>query len=176
MADDQRYCLSCGERRGDPRVPLTGRRPAPEPALPAAGVPPAAEAPRSGTPLWIATVGVLLLAMGVGVMIGRSGADPAPARPSAPITVTVPGTAGAAPAPAVATPTPAAPAGGKKAGKSSGGAAKTSKQQLQQLDNLTPEQYRKKSKSLPKTVGTEGKAPPKDNKPAGGGTGFQEIG
>ncbi|MEA2221441.1 MAG: hypothetical protein QOJ35_4067, partial [Solirubrobacteraceae bacterium] len=33
-----------------------------------------------------------------------------------------------------------------------------------------------KSKKAPKTVGTGGTPPPKDNKPAAGGSGFQEIG
>jgi hypothetical protein len=32
------------------------------------------------------------------------------------------------------------------------------------------------SKKQPKTLGTGGKPPPKDNKPAAGGGGFQEIG
>jgi hypothetical protein len=36
--------------------------------------------------------------------------------------------------------------------------------------------YQKKSQKLPKEVGTSGKAPPKDDKPAGGGTDFQDIG
>jgi hypothetical protein len=90
VATDQRYCLHCGARltpmssvlREGPRggeqggVPPTGRGMAPAsppPAL-ASGVPgsPAALDTRSPTLNTIAGVGVLLLAMGVGVLIGRS--------------------------------------------------------------------------------------------------------
>lgn len=37
-------------------------------------------------------------------------------------------------------------------------------------EGLTPEEFRKKSKKLPKTTGTGGKPPPKDNKAPGGGS------
>jgi hypothetical protein len=92
LAADQRYCLECGERR----VPMSsfllaatgaqhsaGAQPAaPPPASPP--VPPVATAGsasgRSGTLNTIAFIGVLLLAMGVGVLIGRAGkSKPAPA-------------------------------------------------------------------------------------------------
>jgi hypothetical protein len=175
MADDQRYCLVCGERRGDPRVPLVRDAP----PVPAAAVPPAAVVPppRSAAPLWVGAVAVLLIAMGVGVLIGRSGHETVtPARSAAPITVKVPA-AGAA-APAAAKPVKKAAATKKKAAKQAkqAPAATVDKQQLQELDKLSPEQYQKKSKALPKTLGTGGKAPPKDSKPAGGGSGFEEIG
>jgi hypothetical protein len=77
LATDQRYCLECGQRRGDPRLPFMDavvvmdavNRPAPAPAAPAkrsrAGVSPNAAL--------IAGVGTLLLALGIGVLIGRSG-------------------------------------------------------------------------------------------------------
>jgi hypothetical protein len=51
-----------------------------------------------------------------------------------------------------------------------------SKKQLEDLNNLSPEEYQKKSQKLPKTIGTPGKPPPKDNKPAGGGSDSIEIG
>jgi hypothetical protein len=72
LAHDQRYCVECGERRGASRFPA---------GEPAAEVPPrrtrAARPPRgqrmsSGTTL-VAGVGVLLLAIGLGVLIGRLG-------------------------------------------------------------------------------------------------------
>ena len=47
---------------------------------------------------------------------------------------------------------------------------------LKDLNSSSGADYQKKSQKLPKQVGTRGKPPPKDNKPAGGGTGFQEIG
>lgn len=88
---DQRYCLECGERRLPMSGFLMGGGPAgaaPEPARAAA--PPAAlvaaggGGPRGGNALnIIAGVGVLMLAMGVGVLIGRAGSakpNPAPAQ------------------------------------------------------------------------------------------------
>lgn len=78
MAADQRYCLECGERRatvsdflraGPPRAATP---PAP-PGMPPPGASADGAGPRSSTLSLIAGVGVLLLAMGVGVLIGRSG-------------------------------------------------------------------------------------------------------
>lgn len=98
MAADQRYCLECGE----PRVPrssflLAGPPPA-APAQPPASPPstppggsgtPSAGAPasRNNTLTVIAGVGVLLLAMGVGVLIGRSGDSKQSAAPAQVISV-----------------------------------------------------------------------------------------
>lgn len=76
VASDQRYCLACGHRRGDPRLPFMDavvfmdamNRP-PE----TAGAP--KKQPRKISPnaALIAGVGTLLLALGIGVLIGRSG-------------------------------------------------------------------------------------------------------
>lgn len=78
MASDQRYCLECGQRRGDPRLPFMDAvvlmdavkrsRQAPPPPPPKrrrSGVSPNAAL--------IAGIGTLLLALGIGVLIGRSG-------------------------------------------------------------------------------------------------------
>lgn len=76
LASDQRYCVQCGERRGKPRFPVTASSPgAPEPAL----APVAQREPRhrrvpSGATL-VAGIATLLLAMGVGVEIGKSGSN-----------------------------------------------------------------------------------------------------
>lgn len=95
MAADQRYCLDCGRRRGEPRLPLMDGRGAAEPAPAAAASPahvyspPTAAGPR---PRWAASVslilgvGVLLLAMGVGVLIGNNGNGDA-ARTQAPVII-----------------------------------------------------------------------------------------
>jgi hypothetical protein len=100
LAGDQRYCLECGERRAPVSSLALGAAPAgetlaPAPATPARppDLPPAGE-PRqtANTPAVIAGVGVLLLAMGVGVLIGRSG-NGKPAAAAAPQVVTVSGTA-----------------------------------------------------------------------------------
>jgi hypothetical protein len=77
LAADQRYCLECGHRRGDPRLPFMDavvlmdavKRPHQAP-------PPPAKKRRSGispNAALIAGVGTLLLALGIGVLIGRSG-------------------------------------------------------------------------------------------------------
>jgi hypothetical protein len=100
LADDQRYCLECGERiapissvlLGGPS-PGSNAQPAPlgpsAPGPPAAGhLPPDASGSRSGnTVTVIAGVGVLLLAMGVGVLIGRSGGSKQGAAPAQVISV-----------------------------------------------------------------------------------------
>jgi hypothetical protein len=107
LAPDQRYCLECGVRC----VPMssvlqseapTGQEPKaaapPVPSAPiAAGALPGGGAPqRNGTLTVIAGVGVLLLAMGVGVLIGRSGSSKPGAAPTQVITVAAPTSAGTA--------------------------------------------------------------------------------
>jgi hypothetical protein len=79
MAPDQRYCLACGSRRGDPRLPFMDavvfmeamRRPQ------TAGVATSAPAKKSSrispNASLVAGVATLILAIGVGVLIGRSG-------------------------------------------------------------------------------------------------------
>jgi hypothetical protein len=95
LAPDQRYCLTCGERCREPRVPR------PEPA--SVAPPPAARRrrrPRPSTGLTlIAGVATLLLAMGVGVLVGRSGDDTGLRTPPAAAVqvVTVPGAGAATP-------------------------------------------------------------------------------
>jgi hypothetical protein len=121
LAEDQRYCLQCGERttpinsavagpsraldsRADTRVNGPGSpsalapSAAPPPSLP--GAPGGEEAPGRGNAVTvIAGVGVLLLAMGIGVLIGRSGgAKPSGAAAAQVITVSTAPTAGATPA------------------------------------------------------------------------------
>ncbi len=80
MAADQRYCLECGHRRGDPRLPFmdavtfmdAARHPGGAAAPPPP--PPHKRKPRlSANASLIAGVGTLVLAIGVGVLIGRSG-------------------------------------------------------------------------------------------------------
>jgi hypothetical protein len=178
MGGDQRYCLNCGQRRGAPRVPF----PPTVPTETVTEVAPAAASPRhTSATIWVTAVGVLLLAMGVGVLIGKSGSDDTtqPVRAAAPITVTVPGGTGTAAA--AATTTAKSKGKGKSSSKSKKAKASATPdpadtQKIQQLDNLSPSDYAKKSKALPNTVGTTGKAPPKDNKAAGGGSDFEEIG
>jgi hypothetical protein len=81
MAADQRYCLECGVRRGDPRLPfmdavvfmdaikhpVAGTQPSPSPP------PPERRSRMTANASLIAGVATLVLAIGVGVMIGQSG-------------------------------------------------------------------------------------------------------
>jgi len=137
LAPDQRYCLSCGERRGEPRLPvMTGRPPLEPPAPPR----PAARSPRgsSGATL-IAGVGTLVLALGVGVLIGQSGDTSNGSAKSPPFQVVTVAGGGAVAGASSATPAAAAAAGagaakgagstaaaakGKGSGSSSSSAAK----------------------------------------------------
>ncbi|MBJ7347126.1 MAG: TraR/DksA C4-type zinc finger protein [Thermoleophilaceae bacterium] len=82
VAPDQRYCVDCGERIGDPRLPVMDGRSAVQPVQqPALTYPPLAYGPPLAPPkskwasgiVLLSTIGVLLLAMGVGVMIGDRG-------------------------------------------------------------------------------------------------------
>src|SRR4051794_2426555 len=74
LAPDQRYCLRCGQRRGSAGLPLATT--SAEPSVPVA-------VPKRGhntvNTTLIAGVGTLLLAMGVGVIIGRASQKTAPA-------------------------------------------------------------------------------------------------
>ncbi len=71
LASDQRYCLNCGQRRGKPRFPV-GSVTAPAQAEPPK---PTRSAPRvSHNTTLVAGLATLLLAMGVGVLIGKGNA------------------------------------------------------------------------------------------------------
>jgi len=130
LASDQRYCVQCGERRGKARFPVTAPSPAPANAQAAAPAQPPEQRQRrvpSGATL-VAGIATLLLAMGVGVEIGRSGSNNASnQRASQPAVqvVTVAGGGGSAAAattPTTATHTAAATAS-KKGAKTTTAAA-----------------------------------------------------
>jgi hypothetical protein len=121
LAENQRYCLQCGERAtpissvlaGPPPALVSGAQangpgsapPAPmppgaaPPSLP--GVPGTGEALGRGNAVTvIAGVGVLLLAMGIGVLIGRSGGAKSSGAAAAPQVITVSSTPSAGTTPA----------------------------------------------------------------------------
>jgi hypothetical protein len=97
LAEDQRYCLECGERRTPMSSVLLGGPPSvaaarPEqtpPRQPGSGSasPPVERPARGNAVTVIAGVGVLLLAMGVGVLIGRSGGSKQALAPAQTISV-----------------------------------------------------------------------------------------
>jgi hypothetical protein len=269
LADDQRYCLECGEPRPGAGRPLPAglrRSAAPEPG---SLVPPAR--PVGGSlAVWLAGLACLLLAVGVGVLIGRSGGEHVSAAP-----ITISGAAAGATSdgaiPSAAAPvsfrsdwpagrcgwtvalqtlpkdgTDAAAVARAKTAASSRGAADVGALDSDAYRSLTAGSYVdysgffgaradataararlaktfgdarvvqvsdaaatsagpaptaakakakaakpgggtrasggsgggsafEQSKKLPKTLGTGGKPPPKDTKPAAGGSGFQEI-
>jgi hypothetical protein len=111
MAADQRYCVECGHRRGPPRVPQLDAI-----AQRAAETAPSRRPHRgprvSANTTLLAGIGTLLLALGVGVLIGRSGnGSSAKAPPAQVVTVAGGGTAGTA----STTPTASQPATTKAA-------------------------------------------------------------
>ena len=84
MAADQRYCLNCGHRRGEPRLPFMDAVVFMESMGPGGGPgatpPPPPSEPKPSNRMnanaaLIAGVATLVLAIGVGFLIGRSGHD-----------------------------------------------------------------------------------------------------
>lgn len=114
MAPDQRYCVECGHRRGPARVPvldsLVGSPPqvSTQPSSPTR----VRMSPNSSL---IAGVGVLLLALGVGVLIGRSGTSSAKAPPAQVVTIAGGGSGAASTTPASESPRHAAATSSKGA-------------------------------------------------------------
>lgn len=119
VASDQRYCVECGERQGAARF---------SPASLTATVPssPAVvetrrrlRPPASSSTTLIAGVATLLVAMAVGVLIGRSGKDNSTAA-SAPVRVVTVGGAAATATPAAGGSSSETASAGKDAGKPKG--------------------------------------------------------
>lgn len=117
LAPDQRYCLECGRRRTEARSQFLDGLAAPSPT-PRGGsfAGPSGDRPLKGN-AWgggastIAAVGVLLLAMGVGVLIGRSGPTKTVTAPAQVLSVATPGASsgvGAVGSPTTASSTPSA--------------------------------------------------------------------
>ena len=80
MAADQRYCLECGLRRGDPRLPfmdavvfMDAMKRSAATTQPSSSPPPERRSRMTANASLIAGVATLVLAIGVGVMIGQSG-------------------------------------------------------------------------------------------------------
>jgi hypothetical protein len=87
LANDQRYCVNCGERRGKSRYSFTSLgATAPAQAHPEERPPPAHRSRPSAGVTLVAGVATLLLAMGVGVLIGHDNNSPQ-TRAAAPVQV-----------------------------------------------------------------------------------------
>ena len=198
LAVDQRYCLNCGRRRGEPRVDFEQHLPAKNGAAgngaiappPADGVAPTAAAPppeqkpqRDYAPLaavgGIAVLGVMLL---LGVLIGKGGDDAATAPAPQVVRLNEEGgaTAGSDEGETGQAQGKASKqAKGKGAGKAAksangltgtGSAVEASDEALQELQEQSPEEYQESSAKLPDEIATGGAPPPEDNKTPGGGS------
>lgn len=156
LTSDQRYCVACGERRGKARFALpagpaaTAELATPGPTVPSSRPPRAS----SGTTV-VAGVGTLLLAMGVGVLIGRNSADNVNAKPvqaAAPTVVTVGGGAGIG--------TTAASTGTGKSTKKSSKSKGKGKGKGKQASKPTAAQAAKASAAASKVLGSNKNLPP----------------
>jgi hypothetical protein len=196
LAADQRYCLACGHRRADARLPFrdilgegTGTELRPlgpgYTVMPRGGGPTVNDRLRRNAPL-MALVGILLIALLIGVLLGHWAGDTPTVAQAAPrpqvIQVGAAAPAAAAPAPttteAVAPPDDATGDGGGDApkGKTSSSGSGASNNDVKKLSTLSGKDYQKQVDKLGKTISTGGKAPPKDSKaPAAGGS-FEDIG
>lgn len=131
VAADQRYCLHCGQRCGEPRLPFMNavtfmdamRAPSEAVAGPAPQPQPRRRRISSNAAL-IAGVGTLLLAMGVGVLIGHSGNQTVATNAAAPQVITVHGGGEETETAATTNKGNAGSKGGKKSKKASASAKK----------------------------------------------------
>lgn len=186
LAEDQRYCLNCGERQGEPRIDFRQyEAPAVQPPAAAPAAAPSEKKPdRDYTPLaavgGIAVLGIMLL---IGVLIGK-GDSAGTATTPAPVVVQG-GEADTGKAASEEGEDGAAKGGSKqvkpKAGSESGGVVKggstgtgnapvASDEQLQQLQEQSPQEYSENSAKLPDEIATGGAPPPEDKKAPGGGS------
>lgn len=199
LAADQRYCLHCGERRGEPRIDFREHAPGPEApvtAAPAGGGespaptarPTEPQAPRHDfAPLaavgGIAVLGLMLL---VGVLIGKGSGNSTSTTPPPVVRV---GEGGATKDTAAGdgreggktgtADSKKAEAGGARTassgrdlvnGSGGSGPVEASDQALKELQEQDPEEYSKNSAKLPDEIATGGELPPKDSKAPGGGS------
>lgn len=193
LAGDQRYCLNCGRRRGEPRIDFrrhpqaeaaAGTNGATHPAAPAAPTPPQEQAPqRDYAPLaavgGIAVLGLMLL---VGVLIGKGDGGSSTTPPPQVVRIGEEGggvtageesgkgqNAGAKKVGGKGSAKTAKNAGAQSAG-GTGNAVVADDQALQQLQEQSPEEYQESSAKLPDEIATGGAPPPEDNKAPGGGS------
>jgi hypothetical protein len=200
LAGDQRYCLHCGARRPEARLEFLDVLDA---DVRARSAPPAALVPVASAPAavgWnarlqansgaLALGAVLLLTLLVGLLVGHWVTGDGPVAASAPAAPQVIRVEGAA-APSAAAPDTTAAAATAGAGaasaahksksskksaaaKASSGSAPKGAVSVKQVagDKKAIDKAIKKGKP----IATGGTPPPKDNKPAGGGSSFETIG
>jgi hypothetical protein len=192
LAADQRYCLQCGTRRAEARLPfleiLKGQAPQGTAPRAASLAPPPGQHGALGrvsaNAVAIAGVACLVLALGVGVLIGGMNDGEAPAAAPAQI-IRVGGATGA---PAAAAPTTTAPpatttsttAGDAPARRTSASRkaseSKAAGSTVRDLGRSSGGDYARRSARLPDVVGTGGRLPPKRAGTIGAGSDVESIG
>jgi hypothetical protein len=189
LAPDQRYCLRCGTRRAEARLPFLDVLVADALAPPAPAVAdPVGRAGRGGANAWLrenspllGLAGLLVGMLLVGLLIGHWASAGSRATSAAPAQII------RVPATAAAVGTTAAPAAkAAKSSKATGSGAANAKSSapsgaasVKKLSALKGKQYKREIDKLVKKgtpIATGGKPPPKDNKAAGGGSSFETIG
>jgi hypothetical protein len=197
LAGDQRYCLHCGARRPEARMEFLDVLDADVRARGARPVDGAGAAPRGFNERLQANAGLLalaallLLTLLIGLLLGHwATGEPAAPAAATPAPQVIKVESAAAPAT-----TDASGSGGDAPGAGSGGASSSSKSSASKRKSDTASDKAtapkgavsvgnlksKKAvddavkKGKPISTGT-GKLPPTDDKPAGGGSGFEEIG
>jgi hypothetical protein len=159
LAGDQRYCVECGERRGKPRYALAGSGMS---SGRTSSGPGGRRRPRmSASSTLIAGVGTLLLAMGVGVLIGRTSAGSTPR--NSPVQVVTLAAAGGTATGGTAS-TASTPPKSAKASSSTATAQAKAKSAAAKLSAKLPPAAKKIPKKLQSSVAKVG------SKCAGGGT------
>lgn len=190
LAADQRYCLNCGRRCGEPRLDFrryapdqraggTSQTSASAPA-PATVSPPDEKPQRDFTPLaaagGIAVLGLMLL---VGVLIGRGDSTASAPTPAPVVRVEGEGDTGTGGATAseksdeggaLNLGSKGKSKGGEKASKAPPPEAVASDEELEALEGQSPQEYSESSAKLPNEIATPGEAPPTDSKAPGGGS------
>jgi hypothetical protein len=151
LASDQRYCLNCGQRRGKPRFPVTAVA-ASEPAAAAAAPRPPHRPRMSGAATLVAGVATLLIALGVGVLIGHDSNSSTPQRASQ--IITVGGGGGTSAGPANTTASSTNPAQSTRA--SAAGKASVKKAPKTVIVHLTPKIQQKAAAQATKVFGQSG--------------------
>jgi hypothetical protein len=148
LAPDQRYCVECGTRRGEARFPVTDMMS--RQAAAATPPPPKKRVRMTANSTLIAGIATLLLALGVGVLIGRGTNDSnGKASAAAPVIISGGATGASGSTAAVA----AAAAGGANAAKKSKNKKSSTK------DNSAKVTGGKAPPNPVVTVGAPGKGP-----------------
>lgn len=116
LAPDQRYCVNCGERRGRARFSYDASTAQPVAAPAVAMAPPPSRGRRSSGATLVAGVATLLIAVGLGVLIGHDSTS-TPVRAAGPQVITVGGGGGTGATATNATASNSTPAASHKSSK-----------------------------------------------------------